>query len=118
MKQNMYKIRDKKSGLYSAGGNPPKWSKKGKIWNSMHALNLHFQLVINDPKIGSDYSDIVIESYKFEYIEDIDKDFFIYKARQKIEERERERQESRERRERKQRWEEYQKLKEEFEKSK
>ena len=37
----VYKIRDKKTGLFSRGGVNPLWSEKGKTWNSLGALKNH-----------------------------------------------------------------------------
>ena len=37
----VYKIRDRKTGLYSRGGVNPQWSKQGKTWNSLGALKNH-----------------------------------------------------------------------------
>jgi hypothetical protein len=42
----IYKIRNQK-GLYSTGGQIPKWSKCGKSWTSKGALSSHLSLVIN-----------------------------------------------------------------------
>jgi hypothetical protein len=37
----IYKIIHKNTGLYSAGGTTPRWTKKGKTWNSLGHLKLH-----------------------------------------------------------------------------
>jgi hypothetical protein len=36
-----YKIRDRKTGLYSTGGKPPSWSKNGKTWTTVGGLMNH-----------------------------------------------------------------------------
>lgn len=38
---NGFSIYDSKTGLFSLGGMPPKWGKRGKIWNSIGALKNH-----------------------------------------------------------------------------
>lgn len=37
----VFKIRDKKTGLFSNPNSSTRWSKKGKIWTSRAALSLH-----------------------------------------------------------------------------
>jgi len=37
----VYKIRNKITGLYSRGGNPPAWGKTGKTWNAIGHLKNH-----------------------------------------------------------------------------
>lgn len=42
---SVYKIRSKKTGLYSQGGaGPIGWSKVGKAWSSLAALKSHLTL--------------------------------------------------------------------------
>jgi hypothetical protein len=36
-----YKIRDRRTGLYSKGGDTPSWSKTGKTWTTMGGLMNH-----------------------------------------------------------------------------
>lgn len=38
---NGFSIYDTQTGLFSLGGSPPKWGKRGKIWNSIGALKNH-----------------------------------------------------------------------------
>ena len=38
----LYKIRSKKTGLFSTGGNSVAWSKFGKIWMAKAHLSNHF----------------------------------------------------------------------------
>lgn len=40
-----YKIWNKDTGLFSAGGSTPKWNKSGKSWASIGALKNHLRLV-------------------------------------------------------------------------
>ena len=42
---NMYKIRCKKTGLYSTGGMTPRFTKKGKVWTKKGDLIAHLRLV-------------------------------------------------------------------------
>jgi len=37
----VYKIRDKKTGLFSTGGQNPKWTRNGKAWSSEGSLKSH-----------------------------------------------------------------------------
>jgi hypothetical protein len=39
---SLYKIRSKKTGLFSTGGQWPKWSKLGKIWTVRGHISSHF----------------------------------------------------------------------------
>lgn len=39
-----YKIMDKDTGLFSTGGMDPKWTTKGKTWNSIGHVKSHFKL--------------------------------------------------------------------------
>ena len=40
----IYKIRDKKTGLFSKGGNPPIFDKVGKSWTSFKNVKLHLRM--------------------------------------------------------------------------
>lgn len=42
--QKVYKIRDKNTGLFSCGGDGPRWSRVGKTWSSMGNLKNHLAL--------------------------------------------------------------------------
>lgn len=39
--ETIYKIRRTTDGFYSAGGSSPTFTKKGKIWKTLSAVNLH-----------------------------------------------------------------------------
>jgi hypothetical protein len=41
----IYKIRQKSTGLFSKGGNPPKFDKIGKTWTSFKNIKLHFMMI-------------------------------------------------------------------------
>ena len=40
----VYRIRRKSDGLFSAGGYSPRFTVKGKVWNSKNALHNHLHL--------------------------------------------------------------------------
>lgn len=39
----LYKIRNKKTGLYSSGGYSLRWTKIGKVWRTLGPLKNHLQ---------------------------------------------------------------------------
>jgi hypothetical protein len=39
----VYKIRDKKTGLFSTGGTTPRWTARGKSWTGAGPLKLHLR---------------------------------------------------------------------------
>jgi hypothetical protein len=42
----IYKIRHMQTGLYSAGGSySPRWTKRGKTWNTMGHLKAHIRAI-------------------------------------------------------------------------
>jgi len=43
--QLCYRIRRRSDGLFSTGGSPPGFTKKGKLWRTQGALTNHFNLV-------------------------------------------------------------------------
>jgi len=49
----LYKIRDKKTGLYSTGGMYPGWGTKGKTWNSIGSLKCHLRQFCDYKKSSS-----------------------------------------------------------------
>jgi hypothetical protein len=59
----MYKIKSQKTGLFSTGGEIPKWSKNGKVWQRKGDLSSHFTQLF-DKEIYVQYDAIVIE-YEF-----------------------------------------------------
>lgn len=48
----LYKIRDKRTGLYRmrGGGLPGRWSKKGNAWPNIGHVKLHLNLLRYDTK--------------------------------------------------------------------
>lgn len=55
----MYRIK-RSDGLYSRGGACPRFSKRGKVWTSIHDLRRHLGLVSDAQQIES-YVDCVVE---------------------------------------------------------
>jgi len=41
--KEMFKIRHKKTGMFSNGGENPTWSKNGKTWEGIGPLRLHLR---------------------------------------------------------------------------
>lgn len=44
-----YKIRNKRTGLFSKGGNTPLWNKTGKTWQTLGLLRSHITLALEYP---------------------------------------------------------------------
>jgi hypothetical protein len=40
-----FKIRDKKTGLYSSGGYTPSWSESGKTWDKLSEIRAHLKML-------------------------------------------------------------------------
>mgnify|MGYP000929319385 CR=1 FL=1 len=71
----IYKIFNPETGLYSRGGDPPKWSKVGKTWNTIGHLKNHlhmfersynYELKKYVNMVGRYYPNCVICEYEFE----------------------------------------------------
>jgi len=116
MAEFMFKIKDITTGKYSAGGSNPKWSKNGKVWNSLHALNLHLNMIADNKNMHNVYENAIVEYYEFKKINSVSAQNFVNMVIKKRECREKEKEKEREDYLNRQRWEQYQKLKEEFEK--
>jgi hypothetical protein len=54
MEIKIYKIENEE-GLFSTGTRNPKWTKKGKIWQSFGAVKLHLRQFCSDWEFGEDY---------------------------------------------------------------
>ncbi len=54
MEIKIYKIENQ-DGLFSTGGRHPRWTKKGKIWQSFGAVKLHLRQFCRDWEFGEDY---------------------------------------------------------------
>lgn len=50
-----YKIRNKRTDLFSTGGAVPHWNKRGKTWRSLRALNQHLALTCRSGHYGTGY---------------------------------------------------------------
>lgn len=59
----IYKIRNKKTSLFSTGGRYAKWSEKGKIWDSREAAQKAIDWHTRDARAYYEYS---LEEYKKE----------------------------------------------------
>jgi hypothetical protein len=74
----IYKIRNKRTGLFSSGGSYPRWTKKGKVWRQLSHVRQHLdhverglyrrRLYIDDPSEIVEYaivehSTISLEGY-------------------------------------------------------
>lgn len=46
---SVFKIRNKESGLFSTGGEYPRFNKTGKAWSSMRNLRLHLSQFVTGP---------------------------------------------------------------------
>ena len=57
LKMKVYKLRNKKTGLFSLGGLYPKYNKSGKIWKRMSDLKLHLSMF--DSNRDKEYLDLV-----------------------------------------------------------
>lgn len=63
----IYRIRSKKTGLYSKGGTMPSFSKNGKVWNRRSHINSHFTQL---HKIGKEtYIEHDVEVLEYELTE-------------------------------------------------
>lgn len=88
----IHKIKHAKTGLYSTGGNYPRWTKVGKIWKNIGHVKTHLRQFINDYDGKINHKDVenwIVES--LEVREDVigkagAKDFIDEMARQKQEE--------------------------------
>lgn len=60
----LFRIRNIKSGLYSAGGYNPSFTKKGKIWHGRGPFHGHLALVGDRAKKA--YADCVVEIISIE----------------------------------------------------
>lgn len=59
----MYKIRNKKTGLYSSGTMYPIFKKVGKTWKSKQALSLHFTWLKEYNNFYKDIDDLEVIEY-------------------------------------------------------
>lgn len=71
----LYKIRNKNTGLFSAGGsiirhtNDVRWSKQGKVWTTIGGLKLHLnQHYPTKYNKGTDMTDWEVVEYKIEEV--------------------------------------------------
>ena len=66
MAEKLYRVRNSETGEYSIGGVRPKWAKKGKRWDSLNSVKLHFAAVRKfwehhkDPSRYADYLKLAV----------------------------------------------------------
>lgn len=63
----LYKIRHRKTGLFSTGGAYPGWSKKGKSWSSLTYVKSHLALVGGQrcvANLGHPYADAYVVGFE------------------------------------------------------
>lgn len=51
MTEKVYRIQNKKTGLFKYGGAGGGWGKKGKFWNGIGPLKLHLSMLREYDKI-------------------------------------------------------------------
>lgn len=61
----VYKVRDKKTGLFSTGTSSPRWIKSGKVWASLGNIKNHYNMYLKWYKKIPDTWEIV----EFELLE-------------------------------------------------
>jgi hypothetical protein len=54
---NLYKIKNRKTGLYCTGGSHPQWTAKGKSWNTMGHVKAHLTWIRQWPDLANIYND-------------------------------------------------------------
>ena len=60
MAVTVYKIQHTKSGEYSCGGSPPKFTKfGGKTWGTLGRLRSHLTMVMQDPRVFMDDWEVI-----------------------------------------------------------
>ncbi|OPZ37797.1 MAG: hypothetical protein BWY99_01801 [Synergistetes bacterium ADurb.BinA166] len=50
--KTLFKVRDKKTGLYSSGGHCPDWSANGKTWNTLRSVRSHISFYLSNQYPG------------------------------------------------------------------
>ena len=68
VKKKLWKIRNKKTGLFSNGGKTPKFTKNGKIWTCKGHLRLHLHQ-FSEYELQKVYKDCEVVSYGMEEID-------------------------------------------------
>jgi len=62
----IYKIKDTNTGLFSTGGMSPRWTKNGKVWNSIGSLKCHLRQFMATKKV-KDTSGYYVTDWKVLY---------------------------------------------------
>jgi hypothetical protein len=60
----IYRIRSRMTGLFSAGGQEPRWVKTGKIWKGLGPLKLHFNSLTHRGRSIYDSQDAEVVEYE------------------------------------------------------
>lgn len=82
-----YKIRNKKTGLYSTGGKFPDWTKNGKSWSTLGHIAAHLSQHVGERHQNSIYANCEIVTFAIveETTEDINS--HIAKATERVSKR-------------------------------
>ncbi len=87
----MYKIQQRKTGLFSTGGTIPKWDKNGKIWRMRGHVVSHINQLWKEQLEGYIDADVV----KFELVPCEIESISMFVAKAKLRKKEREEREKR-----------------------
>ncbi|RWZ87300.1 MAG: hypothetical protein EO766_12305 [Hydrotalea sp. AMD] len=112
----IYKIRSATTGLYSSGGNSPKFTKTGKVWRARNHLTCHLNQLDRHGRHTYEQNNAYIETIEIQEVVASTESVSDYiKERDRIrQEHERQLQQAREEADRKRRKEQYDKLHKEF----
>lgn len=91
--EKCYKIRRISDGLYSTGGDTPKFTNKGKSWGSLGPLRNHLAMFKPLGYMPFPYDGCVIDEFEWKVVDQYDreieespKDYMIRRKKEKIEE--------------------------------
>lgn len=68
VEKKLWKIRNKKTGLFSNGGKVPKFTKNGKLWSCKGHLRLHLKQ-FSEYELQKIYKDCEVVAYSMEEID-------------------------------------------------
>lgn len=80
IKMKLYKIRNRKTGLFSQGGFSPMWNKTGKFWSQLRYVKAHLGLLSPE----TDTLDWEIVEYELTENNTMNVDYFNAKERVKV----------------------------------
>ncbi len=112
----VFKIRSKTTGMFSTGGNYPKWTKKGKTWNMRGHVSSHLSgLYAGGKRTYADNQAEVVECIiREENVAVVPVSEWIADVERRKADKENARKNAAEDRQRQQRYAEYQRLQKEF----